>query len=545
MEQIRVTTDRRTLLFGSAAALLLPGRLSAQPLAGFTHGVASGEPGSRSMLFWTRFVGSGNKPVPLQLELFTSPRLTRPVMKGEVFADPANDWCAKISLTGLSPATTYYYRFQGPSKARSITGRTRTLPEGQVERFRLGVASCSNLPFGFFNGYAAMAAADDIDLFLHLGDYIYEYPRGTYPAAAQVVPGRIIEPAGELLALADYRARYASYRTDPDLQMVHAMFPAVTTWDDHEIANDAWAGGAENHDPRTEGPWEARLAAARKAYREWMPVSDAPYASYDIGRLLTLHRLDTRVEGREQQLDLAQALKTAGAGGDMTAAMMKFRDEQWMRGSRQLLGTAQEKWLMAGFEAARQKGMRWQVLAQQVVMGNLKAPPDPSAFMAPNLDPQIAARLRLSAAASRAGLPLNMDAWDGYPAARGRLLAAAQKAGANLVVLAGDTHNAWAFDLQNDGKPAGVEFATQSITSPGFETYLPVPPSDLAKALMATNPSLRWCDTERRGYTHVTLTPATALAEWRFTAPIAARSAKIVATQRAQVAAGTNRLRMG
>lgn len=537
--------DRRSLLAGGSALALLPGRLLAQPIAGFTHGVASGEPGARSMLFWTRFVGAGNRAVPLTLEIATNPRMNRPQHKAEVSADPANDWCAHVQLAGLSPGTTYYYRFTGPGKARSITGRTRTLPEGNPAQFRIAVASCSNLPFGWFNAYAHMVAADDIDLVVHLGDYLYEYPVGTYPAAGQAVPGRPIEPAGELLTLADYRARYRSYRVDPDLQALHANFPMVVIWDDHEVANDAWKGGAENHSPETEGAWDARLAAARKAWHEWMPAAEAPWAAYEVGRLLTLYRLDTRIAGRDRQLNLGDALKLSGGGGDMTAAMLKFRDEQWLAANRQILGKPQEKWLADSFATAARGGVRWQVLAQQVIMGTLKAPPDSAELAASVSDPRAAARIRMGAAASAVGLPMNMDAWDGYPAARARLLASAQRAGSNLVVLAGDSHNGWAFDLLNDARPAGVEFATHSVSSPGFEAYLPTPPADLARLLMAANPQLRWCDTAQRGYTHVTFTPAAAIAQWRFTAPVAARSAALVGTASARVAAGSNRLQIG
>jgi alkaline phosphatase D len=534
---------RRTALLGGSAALLLPHRLLAQPATGFTHGVASGEPGARSMLFWTRYRGTAG-PVPLTLEVSTSPRMTKPI-RAQASADPANDWCAKASVSGLAPATSYHYRWSAGPKIRSMVGRTKTLPETDGAPFRLGVFSCSNLPFGWFNAYAQAVDADDIDLFVHLGDYIYEYGVGTYPAVGQAVPGREILPTGETVALADYWGRYRSYRADPDLMAIHARFPAVTTWDDHEIANDAWVGGAENHQPDREGAWDARLAAARKAYRDWMPVSDAAYARYDLGRFGTLYRLDTRVEGRDRQLNLESALKGAGAGGDMVKALASFRDEQWLAGNRQLLGRAQEEWLFREMEAAAKRGVRWQVLAQQVIMGNLKAPANAAAMLPPDADPRVAARLRVGAAAAAAGLPLNFDAWDGYPAARGRALAAAQRASANLVVLAGDSHNAWAFDLQNDGRPAGVEFATPSVSSPGFETYLSnVPPGDMAKLLMGANPGLRWCDTARRGYTHVTLTPTAATAEYRFTAPVATRSTKLVGTQRATAAAGTNRLQI-
>lgn len=537
--------DRRRLIGGglaAGAALMLPGRLFAAPETGFTHGVASGEPGPRSMLFWTRHVDPGRRPVTLRLEVASDPRITRNVIRADAVADPANDWCAKVTLERLDPGKTYYYRFLGPSRSRSMVGRTRTLPEGNVDQYRLGVFSCSNLPYGFFNGYAHAVTADDIDLFVHLGDYIYEYARGTYPDAASAVAGRLIEPAGETVRLEEYRARYASYRADPDLQALHARVPALCVWDDHEIANDAWTGGAENHNPRTQGPWAERLAAARKAHREWMPVSDAAYASYDVGRLLSIHRLDTRVEGREQQFDLRQVI---GRGPDVQTALTRFRDTEWVAGNRQLLGVPQERWLFDRMADSARRGTRWQVLAQQVIMGQLLAPPNADQFAGAVRDPQIQAFLGATVMASRLGVPLNMDAWDGYPAARARVLGTAQRQGINLVVLAGDSHNAWANELVADRRPAGVEFATQSVSSPGFEAYLRgVPPKLMAEQMVAANRGLVWAETSQRGYTHVRLTPGEAVAEWRFSAPVTARSPKVAAQTRARVRAGANRLEL-
>jgi alkaline phosphatase D len=543
--------DRRRLLAAGALAgggLLLPGaafaqrRQAAVPLAGFTHGVASGEPGPTSMLFWTRFEGQGGVAVPLKLEISTDPRMARARVMGEALAEPGRDWTARLTVKGLTPGKAYYYRFIGPGKnVRSVTGRTRTLPDGSPGAFRLGVFSCSNLPFGWFNGYGHAVAADDIDLFVHLGDYIYEYPRGTYPTAAQIVAGRTIEPAGETIRREDYWARYRSYRADPDLQALHANVPSVTAWDDHEFANDSWRGGAENHQAG-EGSWEARKAAALAAYHDWMPISDKPWGKYDIGRLATLYRLDTRISGRDEPLDLGAAIKK---GPDTMTALKRLRDEQWVEGGRQMLGFEQEQWLFSEMQAAARRGVRWQVLAQQVVMGKVMMPQGASQLAGPKPSGEVAAFLGAAELSARLGLPLNMDAWDGYPAARARVLATAQKNGIDLVVLAGDSHNAWASDLVNDGRPAGVEFAGQSVTSPGFETYLAAPPAQVAGALMQANPTLKWADTAGRGYMQVVLTPGEAACEWRFTAPVAQRTAKLAFVKRGRVGAGQRRLAMG
>ena len=537
--------ERRMLLGGAAAGLLLPGALRAakpSPFAGFTHGVASGEPSPTSMLFWTRFVGAAGQSVPLKLELSTDPRMAKISKRAELVADPERDHTGRVTVTGLQPGKTYYYRFIGPQKTRSDIGRTRTLPEGAVNAFRMGVFSCSNLPFGYFNAYAHAVQADDIDLFVHLGDYLYEYPRGTYPDARETIAGRTVEPAGEMILKGDYWQRYQSYRADPDLQAMHGMFPSITVWDDHEFANDAWKGGAENHDPAREGSWTDRVQAAKDAYRDWMPVSDALWAKYEIGRLATLFRLETRITGRDQQLDLAAAIK---AGPSTMTAIAKLRDEQWLAGNRQMLGLAQEKWLFEEMAAASRRGARWQVLAQQVIMGKIMMPADASVLAGPNPDPRVAAYLGAGSLAAKAGLPLSFDAWDGYPAARARLLANAQSTGADLVVLAGDSHNAWAIDLVNDGRPAGVEFAGTSVTSPGFEEYLRAPPATVAASMMQANPTLRWADMSQRGYMQVVLTPVEAVCEWRFTAPVASRQAKLASMVRGRTTAGQRRLRMG
>ena len=334
-----------------------------------------------------------------------------------------------------------------------------------------------------------------------------------------------------MVALADYRARYAQYRRDPDLRRLHQLYPMIAVWDDHESANDSWEGGAENHQPATEGPWSVRKAASERAYREWMPVSDADWASYDIGDLATLFRLETRLTARAQQFDLAKILAGKTAPGEAEAALAAFRDGAWRDPARTMIGADQQAWLGAGMKASRREGKLWQVLVQQVLMASLKTPVALAEQAGGNIPDYVLARLKAGAAASRAGLPMNMDAWDGYPAARERVLGAAQAAEANLIVLAGDSHNAWASDLASGGQPVGVEFAGQSVTSPGFESFLPqIPPERMAAALRAENPSLKFTDTARRGYMAVELTPGAATCEYRFVGNVRQKGAALVGT---------------
>jgi alkaline phosphatase D len=527
--------DRRLLLKGGAlgaAALAVPAR-GAVPAGGFTHGVASGEPRQRSVLLWTRHVPPGGGESPLVYELSLTPDFARIVGEGRATAGPASDHCAKAVARGLEPGTWYYYRFRPPTGAPSATGRTRTLPVGGVDRFRLGIFSCANLGFGWFNAYAHAAARDDLDLIVHLGDYLYEYGPGRYPAPSEALAERVLDPARETVALADYRLRHATYRNDPDLQRLHARFPMIAMWDDHETANDAWQGGAENHQ-KSEGAWSVRKAAAIRAYREWMPVSDELFEAYEIGDLAP------RLSGRSEPFDYAAIM---AAKPDPMAALAAFRDGPWRDPARSLLGAAQEKRLAQGLRRSTRRGAKWQLLAQQVVMGELAFSPESGGWITPAMTEEVRRVAQGALAAARAGLPLNLDAWDGYPAARERLLDAAMETGANLIALSGDSHNAWAFDLWHRGKRAGVDMAVHSVTSPGFEAYLPhVPPAEVAGAFVQHNPALKWADTSRRGYMSLELTPQRATGEWLMLDTVRRRSTAIAARQSMSVAHGSNRL---
>jgi alkaline phosphatase D len=535
---------RRRDLFGAGVAGLaaaMPGRAWATTLSrGFTHNVASGEPSQTGVLLWTRYVPAGDAAA-LTAEVAEDSGFMRIVARAEAVADASTDYCARARAEELEPGRWYYYRFRTASGETSPTGRTRTLPAGRTGRFNIAVFSCSNLPFGLFNAYAHAAERQDIDLLVHLGDYIYEYGRGTYPSAAEAMPGRILEPANEIVTPADYHARYATYRRDQDLQALHQRFPMISIWDDHEFTNDTWKDGAQNHQSETEGPWETRKAAAKAAYRHWLPMSDEPYKAYEIGDLATLIRLDTRAEGRDRQLELADAFKLAD---DPAKALGAFRDTVWADPARQMLGAPQEAFLADALAASVKGGKRWQVVAQQILAGETKTPADANASWLGGTPPDyVKQRFQAGVLAGKVGLPFNFDSWGGYPAARSRYLASAQAAGANLLNLAGDSHNAWAYDLANNGSPAGVEFGVQGITSPDMESYMRgADPKQVAAALIGTNPELKWCETERRGYMTLSLTPDAAQCDWHFLETIRARSTAIAATHSAVVRPGTNRI---
>lgn len=516
---------RRDFLAAGAGLAFLRPNLDED--GGFTHGVASGEPSQTSALLWTRFVGP-DPETRLTVRVSSRPDLASPTFVGTATASEARDHTARLTVPGLSPDEWWFYRFEAPDGRTSEIGRTRTLPCGAAQRFSLAVFSCANLRFGWFHAYAEAAERDDIDLAVHLGDYIYEYANDTYPAAEAGVAGRVSEPAHEALTLADYRARYASYRRDADLRRLHARLPMIAIADDHESADNSWTGGAYNHDPATEGSWRTRRAAALRAWREWMPVSHRLWASYRIGDLATLFRLETRLSGRTAEPDMWKVWDVRDGLEDAVAA---FRDEDWRTERNRIIGPRQEAWLTTGLaEAARRT--RWQMLVQAVPMGWRFLPPE-AADWAAGGGPDSRREIEVLQAYGRAGVPINMDDWGGRPRQRERLLAAAQAADARLVVLSGDSHNAYAYQLQANGRRAAAELGVQSVTSPGLEAWFPrTPPSIVADGLVRASSELRWCDASRRGWMRAELRPDAILAEWRFVSDIRNRIRRPTDTHR-------------
>jgi alkaline phosphatase D len=497
----------------------------------FAHGVASGDPLVDRVILWTRVTPKLIEPVDLVWQVAADVGFTNVLRAGTVRATPDADFTAKVDATGLAPGRTYFYRF-GFGTQYSATGRMRTLPAQGVSRVRIAVFSCANYPAGFFNVYADAARQDDIDCAIHLGDYLYEYAKDGYASGQSAALDRVSVPASELVTLTDYRRRYAQYRSDPDLQAVHAAMPMIAVWDDHEVANNAWRDGAENHDPASEGPYAARRAAALQAYHEWLPTrlpdparNDRIYRSFDFGDLVSLHMLDTRLVARDRQIDLLSYVN--GTAFDATRFETDLADP-----ARQLLGAEQTAWLRQSIGASR---ARWQMLGQQVLMARM---PVPAPLLLQTVTVSDYARLLLKARLTPQSLtaqeqavlaapsvPYNMDAWDGYPNAREAVLAMATEFDRDLVVLSGDTHNAWASDLKDaTGRQVGVEFAGPSVTSPGFEDIFPdEDPVLFARALEQLIGPLVYADTSQRGYLVVTATRDEVRADWRYVSTITSR----------------------
>lgn len=441
--------------------------------------------------------------------------------RGEVLAGPEHDFCVKVDVRGLEPSATYYFAFESGNESSPV-GRTRTLPDGHIDGVRLGVASCASFGTGFFNAYAHLAERD-VDLVVHLGDYIYE--DGHEPRVA----GRAHEPLSRLVSLCDYRTRHAQYRRDPDLQRLHQQHPVVAVWDDHDIAGNAWSGGAAQHDPVRDGSWSERRAAAVQAYLEWVPVRspdpDHPeriYRTLGLGDLAHLVMLDTRLAGREQP----------AREGERAVATL---DE----GGRSLLGEEQRAWLQ---DQLRASAGRWSLLGNQVMMAPLRA----------LQVPPVLRRILRGLVAGGAGV--NSDQWDGYPAERRVLFDFLQgQALADTVVLSGDLHSSWAAELMAEpsgtGTAAGavgVEFVTPSVTAPSFAGGV-APPIPFGHALLRRlvvrqNPHVRFFDLERHGYVVLDLTEERAQAEWWHVATVFERRRAESLAASWQVRRGTSKL---
>ncbi|MFZ6815698.1 alkaline phosphatase D family protein [Undibacterium sp. Rencai35W] len=503
----------------------------------FLHGVASGDPQSDKVIIWTRLTPSASQDLDVTWEMASDDQFTRIVKSGSFTTTAARDFTVKVDVTGLSASTVYFYRFTYGT-ARSATGRTKTLPTGSVSQVKLAVFTCSNYPAGYFNVYAEVAKLNDIDAAIHLGDYIYEYQRDGYASQDAASLNRLVDPKNEIITLTDYRSRYAQYRTDGDLQAMHAALPLIAIWDDHEFANDAWTGGAENHDPATEGPFSARRAAALQAYNEWMPIrlpdttkNDRIYRSFDFGNLVSLHMLDTRLIGREQQLSYTNYISASGAFD-----AVKFTTDI-SNPARQLMGAEQTSWLQSQLGKST---ATWQILGQQVLMARMNIPA-PLVLQAINFSDYTALLVKAQTAPAtltaaekqilaQPSIPYNLDAWDGYAAARETVFATAKALDKNLIALAGDTHNTWASDLADlSGNAVGVEFGVTSVTSPGFEEIFPKEdPAKVAGGLEQIIGPLVYAETKSRGFMIVTATPTEARAEWRYVSTVKSKTYTVV-----------------
>ncbi|MGW3357844.1 alkaline phosphatase D family protein [Streptomyces bungoensis] len=491
-----LTPRRRTVVKAAAATAVLAGPLAAALPAraatdapAFLHGVASGDPLPDGILLWTRVTpvpeatpGSGTGPdTEVSWVVARDKAFTTVVAKGSTTATAASDHTVKADIRGLEPATDYWFRFSAGG-TDSPPARTRTAPaaDAAVSSLRFGVVSCANWEAGYFAAYRHLAARGDLDAWLHLGDYIYEYKSGEYAARGTVV--RPHAPANEILTLADYRIRHAKYKTDPDLQALHVKAPVIAIWDDHEFADNAWSGGAVNHTEGAEGTWTSRQAAAKQAYFEWMPVrpavSGTTYRRLRFGKLADLSLLDLR-SFRSQQASTA-----SGSVDDP---------------DRTITGRAQLDWLKAGLQAS---DTRWRLVGNSVMI---------SPFAIGSLSADLLKPLAKLLGLPQEGIALNTDQWDGYTDDRRELLGHLRShAIGNTVFLTGDIHMAWANDVPVDAgtyplsPSAATEFVVTSVTSDNLDDIVKAPEGTISAlaspVIRAANRHVHWVDTDRHGY---------------------------------------------
>jgi alkaline phosphatase D len=540
--------SRRTLL-AATPLTAFPFAARAQELARgvFTHGVASGDPEAESVVLWTRFAPAAGATIGW--EVAEDESFATIAARGIAEATIASDFCLKVIAGGLAPGRSYFYRFLSASGPSPI-GRTRTAPREGVQRLTIALFSCSNYAFGYFHAYGDAARREDIDLAVHSGDYIYEYGRDAYPNASEAAPGRVIEPATEIVSLEDYYQRYATYHTDPDLLELRRLKPMTTVWDDHELTNNTWREGAQNHQPATEGIFFDRIAAAAKAYFDWMPIRrPAPqsfrlYRHLDWGDLARIVLLDTRFIGRDAQLeyDTANVRRMLAGGARGRAAVAAFRTIL-NNSSRTLLGADQEAWFAQALAASKQAGHTWQIVAQQLVMGPQVAPAGLTRLLPENASANTRRYFGGGERLGALGLGWNLDAWDGYPAARQRFLEACAANANNAIVLGGDSHNCWLNNLAAPGaaRLAAIEFAGGSVSSPGFERNLTnAAPGEREALLRSSNEAMAWCDMSHRGYGALTFTREACHAEWRAFTDVRNPEAAAPTVARITSAASTN-----
>lgn len=510
--------------------------------ADFLHGVASGDPLQDKVILWTRLTPVDlNARLRVTWEIATDDQFKQNLKTGTVQTNKTDDFTVKVDATGLQAGTTYYYRFRFGTKVSPV-GQTKTLPV-TTNKVSFAVCSCSNYPAGYFYVYREMAK-QNVDVVIHLGDYIYEYGADGYATEDAAKLGRTLPSDNnkEIIKLDDYRKRYALYRQDKDLQAVHQRHPFIVIWDDHELANDTWREGAENHQ-NNEGPFLERKLAALQAYFEWMPIRPVSstdhlniYRQFNFGSLVQLTMLDTRIIARDKQLEYKDYMIASGL--DAQKFQADLTDPK-----RTLMGYTQRDWLV---DKLQQSTATWNVVGQQVLMSKMWIPAellaslgqitsggtssDTLAKMTAQITELVTLKLRLEQgdptltvqekARVTTLVPYNLDAWDGYYAEREFLYDKLAEFNKKIIVLAGDTHNAWTSYLYSQkGEYIGVELATSSVSSPGLEKYLSIPLTQLQQfefAFTTLIDELAFCNLNQRGYLMVTLDDKQVLSDWIF-----------------------------
>ena len=456
-----------TIFFERTSSLYSP---SLKP---FYHGVASGDPLQDRVILWTRVTPDDSSAiVNVKWEISTSSDFSSIVKSDSISTSIARDFTVKVDATGLRPGTKYFYRFKALSSTSEV-GETKTLAENP-DSVKFAVVSCANWEWGFFNPYEKISLRPEVEVVVHLGDFIYEYATGKY---GDTTIGRINIPKHEIVSLKDYRLRYSQYRLDKGLHAISVKHPLIAIWDDHEIANNSYSEGAQNHQPE-EGDYTNRKSAARQAYYEWIPIreSENHYRNFSFGKLADLIMLDERLAGREKPVE-------------------DKNDPSLQSETRTMLGKNQLDWFENRLKDSK---ACWKIIGNQVIFSDMNTKP---------IHPQ---------------LPTNFDSWDGYPAEKRKLKNFILKNKiSDVVFITGDAHSSWAIEAATDVTKSYAPFATELVTTSissanGDEKY----PKDTVKVkeleMLKVNPHLKYLNNHDHGYMLLTLTPQKAKAEWWF-----------------------------
>ena len=519
-----LTFPRRSVLVAGAAAgagaLALGPTEPAEAARNryFKHGVASGDPHPDSVVLWTRVTptaaatpGSGKGPaVTVRWQVARDRDFRRVVRQGTFRTSAKRDHTVKVEADRLEPATTYFYRFLLDGVASRV-GRTRTAPahDASPANLRFGVVSCANLQAGWFSAYRHLAKRDDLDAVLHLGDYLYEYAPGEYGYGQSNEDVRKHVPAREMVRLADYRQRHAQYKRDRDLQDLHAKYPFIVTWDDHEVTNDQYKNGAENHQ-EDEGDYAARRRRAHRAYDEWMPVrmggttetgdGTRLFRRLRFGRLAELSMLDLR-SYRDKQAEYA-------------VTPVPSPDPAVSDPDRTITGNGQMEWLK---DSLARDDAQWKLVGNPVMIAPVVFPPLPSTLTKDLND--------VTGLLPEDGASYNVDQWDGYTADRRELFEFLADNGiTDTVFLTGDIHSGWACDLPVDAgtypasQSVGVELVCTSITSNNLKDITGNPPRTTSLAveagIQANNRHIKYLNFDDHGFSVLDVTPERTQMDW-------------------------------
>lgn len=508
---------------GVATTLPMKATAAGPTSSRFRHGVASGDPDHTSLILWTRVESTASEQ-RIEWQIARDADFGSVVKSGSVTTSAGCDYTVKVLVEGLEPGARYHYRFLADGEV-SPAGRTRTLPQGALDRLGVALVSCSNYPFGFFNAYDAIARDPMVDIVLHTGDYIYEYGGADgWGAETGRKLSRVHEPAHEIVSLTDYRTRHAQYRGDAGLQAMTAAHPFIACWDDHESANNPWMGGAENHQSAKEGDWLSRRAASIQAYYEWMPIREPGagrtraefWRSYSFGDLATIVTMETRHTARAEQIDYMDYAASIASKEDAE----KLRRDVIGAPDRPMLSHDMEIFLSDALSESVAQRQPWRLIGNAIPMARMDVPDLIGAGLLPDpATPGLPLATKGLAWKAKWNLPFYPDTWDGYPWARERFYDICRAAGAtDLIVLTGDSHSFWANRLSDGaGAPMGVELGTAGVTSPGdflesgFDADLS---AKLDKAFGDMIEDVLWTDNFHRGYVRVDLRRDAAQAEF-------------------------------